>query len=176
MPRTVKCLDILSYLQASKFAGRHFMDPERRHKTPVLGTKGGLLPSAVIIIEYHHFFGTSSPSLVPTKQHNQGQMALAWVGLQKRNPQLEEPESFVIVFKQTCSLVCLKETLSVLYWTIADLPLCSRGKTLPLSSKPVHYTNILEKLVWDTSCQCFCLQDRKRCEPHLSTTKTKGTN
>lgn len=151
------------------------MDAERSHKTPVLGTKGGLLPSAVVITKVSSFFGTSSPSLVPTEQHNQGQMTPAWVGLQKRNCKLEEPESFVIVFKQTCSLA-QKETLSVLYWTIADLPLCSRGKTLPLSSKPVHYTNILEKIVWDTSCQCFCLQDRKRCEPHLSTTKTKCTN
>lgn len=32
MPRTVKCLDVLPYLQASKFADRHFMDAERRHR------------------------------------------------------------------------------------------------------------------------------------------------
>lgn len=60
---------------------------------------------------------------VPPEEHNEGHVTLARVGLQKKNPRLEEPS--IVVFKQTCFL--------------------TQRETLPLSSRAVHFADILEK-------------------------------
>lgn len=54
-----------------------------------------------------------------------------------------------------------RKTLSLLYQTVNKLVFCSGGR---LSSKAVHYTNILEKIIQNEDCQYFALQDVQKHE------------
>lgn len=64
-----------------------------------------------------------------------------WVVLQKGNPEISESETFI---KGTC-LLLWRETLSV-------------------SSKPVCYANILEKIIQNKGSHCLLSQDMQKQE------------
>lgn len=73
----------------------------------------------------------------PTRQDKHPHMQL-----QERNPDLREPKSFMTAVHMPDPLL----------WR----------ETLSLSSKAVHYTNILAKMVHNKSSQCLCLQHMQK--------------
>lgn len=53
--------------------------------------------------------------------------------LQRRNPELKNPKSLILDYKQTCPVFPHKETLSLFYWTVNTSALCcSRRDSLCL--------------------------------------------
>lgn len=75
------------------------MGAGRRHKTPGFRDQGQFI-TFISSTRVSSFSGTSSPSL---GSHGTVQ-CLPGLGYTEEESQAEEPESFVIVFEQTCSL------------------------------------------------------------------------
>lgn len=110
-----------------------FMNAGKRHRMPRSETKGFVTAIAVACISA--FSCTSSPNhtLCRIMQRGPGDPCTWRLVLYKRTPKAREPRSFK--------------------WAVNLQPFALEGDTI--SSKTVHHTNILEKLVRNKGNVCF---------------------
>ena len=82
-----------------------------------------------------------------------------WLLLQKRNPELKNPESLTLDYRQTCPIFPHKDTLSLLYWTVNKPVLgCSRRDFLCLPRLFAIHTSL--KIKFNTKGQLVPLFSR----------------
>lgn len=99
----------------------------RGYKSLGSETKEGLLFKEITVAKVSLLSCPDFLSSISTGWDNKGQVILACVVvvLQERNPELREPESFLLGCKQTPQ----GKTLSLSYWTVNRLAFSSQGKS-----------------------------------------------